>query len=227
MLVGDHAGNAVPAALGTLGIDEAARSRHIGWDIGVRALGEVLAGRLDAPFVHQHYSRLVIDCNRSPEREDAIPEISDGTTIPGNHGLTAAQRAMRVDAVHAPYHAAIAGLIAERDASGRSSTLVALHSFTPVMAGFVRPWHIGILHDGGDPGFAIACLAALRRRGDLIVGDNEPYRMDTIDYTIPRHAYPARRAYAEVEVRQDLLAVPGGVEPWANVVQMMLDTASS
>ena len=66
--------------------------RHIAWDIGVGALGEALAARLDAVFVRQMYSRLVIDCNRDPDTADAIPEVSDATAIPGNIGLSAAAR---------------------------------------------------------------------------------------------------------------------------------------
>ena len=34
LLVGDHAGNAIPRALGTLGLAAADRNRHIAWDIG-------------------------------------------------------------------------------------------------------------------------------------------------------------------------------------------------
>ena len=43
LLVGDHAGNAIPSSLGDLGLSAADRHRHIAWDLGVRALGEHLA----------------------------------------------------------------------------------------------------------------------------------------------------------------------------------------
>ena len=61
LLIGDHAGQTVPAALGMLGIGPDDLARHIGWDIGIAALGEALAVLLDATFVRQTYSRLVID----------------------------------------------------------------------------------------------------------------------------------------------------------------------
>ena len=82
LLIGDHAGNAVPERLDRLGVAEAELHRHIGWDIGIAALGDQLATRIDASFVRQAYSRLVIDCNRDPEAADAVPEVSDGTRIP-------------------------------------------------------------------------------------------------------------------------------------------------
>ncbi len=227
LLTGDHAGRLVPAALGTLGIAQAELARHIGWDIGIAALGEALAARLDAPFLRQAYSRLVIDCNRDPAAHDAIPPVSDGTPIPANAALDAAARAARVAAIHAPYQAAIGAALAAR---GERAILIALHSFTPKLAtaaGPARPWHVGILHDGRDERFAIALLAALRARGDLVVGDNEPYRMDGIDHSVPRHAFDPPRPYAEIEVRQDLIGDGEGVSRWAAILGEALERAAA
>ncbi len=227
LLIGDHGGRRVPRALDQLDLPDAELARHIGWDIGVTALGEALAVRLDAVFIHQRYSRLVIDCNRSPDAADAMPAVSDGTVVPGNAALDAAGRATRVAAVHAPYHAAIAVEIGRRAAAGQATALVALHSFTPVVMGFARPWHCGILHNGANEVLAMALLARLRAEGDLIVGDNEPYAMNRIDYTVPRHAFAAGLPYAELEVRQDLLADAAGVAAWAIRLARLLPAALS
>ncbi len=221
LLIGDHAGNVVPGALGSLGIGPDDLSRHIGWDIGIAGLGEALAAMLDAVFIRQTYSRLVIDCNRDPARADAMPAVSDGTRIPANEGLTDADRAARVAAIHAPYQAAIAAELARRDAGGRRTQLVSLHSFTPAMAGVARPWQVGVLHDRGDLSLTHRTLARLRADPALTVGDNEPYRMDGIDHTVPRHAYPDR-PYVELEVRQDLLADAAGVAAWAQRLATVL-----
>jgi predicted N-formylglutamate amidohydrolase len=215
LLLGDHAGNAIPRALGTLGLDQVERTRHIAWDIGIGALGRILAARLDAAFLCQPYSRLVIDCNRDPAAPDSIAGTSDGTVVPGNQRLSAQDREARIAAIHTPYQSAIAAELARRDLEGRETVLVALHSFTPSLEGMDRPWQIGVLHDGGDPAFATAVLRALRARGDLEVGDNEPYAMDATDHTIPRHAYARRRPYVELEIRQDLLGSPSSVEGWS------------
>lgn len=224
VLIGDHAGNRVPERLGRLGVTEAELARHIGWDIGIAALGALLAERLDAVFVAQTYSRLVIDCNRAPQAVDAVPEASDGTAVPGNVALSSADRARRVAEIHEPYQQAIAAELARRDAAGRPTVLLALHSFTPTMRGIARPWEIGVLHDRGDAAFARAVLTRLQRDGAWTVGDNEPYAMDTIDYTIPRHAYPAR-PYAELEVRQDLIADALGQQAWADTLTTVLSDA--
>jgi predicted N-formylglutamate amidohydrolase len=201
LLIGDHAGREIPPELGDLGVPAAEMDRHIAWDIGVRGLGERLSAALDATFVAQTVSRLVIDCNRDPARADAICEVSDGTAVPGNVGLSEAERARRVETVFRPYHAAIA---AELDR--RPRIVVALHSFTPRMAGSDRPWGFGVLHLGGSP-FCDAMLARLRAEPDLApVGDNEPYRMDGTDFTVPHHAIARGLDYLELEVRQDLIA---------------------
>ena len=226
LFIGDHAGNVIPSSLGDLGLSEPERHRHIAWDIGVAGLGTALATILDATFVRQTYSRLVVDCNRAPDAPDAMPAVSNGTIVPANVALADADRAARVAAIHEPYQQAIADVLARRDAAGRATVLISLHSFTPALAGGgSRPWQIGILHDGGDATFARVLLAQLRTDGALTVGDNEPYRMDLIDYTVPLHAYAARRPYAELEIRQDLLADVQGERWWAGCVRDCLTVA--
>ncbi|MBJ6120192.1 N-formylglutamate amidohydrolase [Sphingomonas mollis] len=221
LLLGDHAGNIVPAALRSLGVGPGELSRHIGWDIGIAGLGEALAAMLDATFIRQTYSRLVIDCNRDPGAIDAMPAVSDGTVVPANAALDPDDRAARVAAIHTPYQTAIAAELARRDAAGVTTELVSLHSFTPTMRGFARPWEIGVLHDRGNLSLAHRTLARLNAMSGLTVGDNEPYRMDSIDYTIPRHAGPDR-PYLELEIRQDLLATPAGIAEWADRIADLL-----
>ena len=222
LLIGDHAGNLVPRSLGTLGLSDADRTRHIAWDIGVGALGEALAARLDAVFVRQRYSRLVIDCNRDPAAADAIPATSDGSRIAGNLRLNAAARAARIGAIHEPYQQAIASEIARRKASGQATILVSLHSFTVALAGqSARPWDIGVLHDGRNDGFARALLAALKGVPGLVVGDNQPYRMDATDHTVPRHAFPTL-PYVELEIAQRRLGAAAEIDWWSETLAPLL-----
>lgn len=226
VLLGDHAGNLIPSKLGGLGLGAADLQRHIAWDIGVDALGTRLAAALDCLFIRQIYSRLVIDCNRAVVADDCIAESSDGTPVPGNRRLASAARGERIAAIYAPYHEAIAAELSRRDALGIKTIVVALHSFTARMNGAERPWHVGVLHDGGDPAFAISVLAALQS-GAFVIGDNEPYRMDKTDYTVPRHAYAARRPYVELEVRQDLLASDTQCDEWAATIASALHRAAA
>ncbi len=227
LLIGDHAGNSVPSALGSLGLSESEMTRHIAWDIGIAGLGERLSVALDAVFVSQSYSRLVIDCNRHPEAADAIPAFSDGTTVPANHDLAAADRRARLGAIHAPYHDAITAELARRDAAALETILVSLHSFTPTMQGIARPWQIGVLYSDGQVTFALSMLRLLHACHDLTVGDNQPYAMDATDYTVPRHAFTANRPYVEIEIRQDLLSKPEQQTEWSDRLATQLKVAAA
>lgn len=225
LLLGDHAGREVPPALAQLGLPEADLARHIGWDIGVSALGQRLAGSLDATFISQRYSRLVIDCNRDPMRADAIPEISDGTVVPGNLAIGEHERSARIASVFKPYHDRIATELDARAALGIPTIVVALHSFTPVIQEFQRPWQFGVLHLGGSA-FSDAMLARLRSEPDgPMVGDNEPYRMDGIDFTVPYHAIGRGLDYVELEVRQDLMTTEAGQQAVAERLTRVLPAA--
>jgi predicted N-formylglutamate amidohydrolase len=225
LLLGDHAGREIPRSLADLGLPEAELGRHIAWDIGVTGLGVRLAPALGATFIRQRFSRLVIDCNRAPARADAIPEVSDGAEIPGNRALSPAARQARVAEVSEPYHAVIAAELDARAAAGLPTTLISLHSFTPRMNGLDRPWRFGVLHAGNSP-YSLAVLARLRAEfGEALVGDNQPYRMDEVDFTIPRHAGGRGLDYLELEVRQDLLADAAGQAAVAEVVARLLPAA--
>ena len=83
-----------------------------------------------------------------------------------------------------------------------------------------------MLHDGGNASFATTLLGVLRDSPELTVGDNEPYSMDGIDHTVPRHAYPERLPYAELEVRQDLIANAAGQREWCERIAAALQRAS-
>ena len=222
LVICDHAGQALPPSLGDLGIAAAEFERHIAWDIGAGDLSLRLGEALGACTILQRYSRLVIDCNRAPGAAGSIPEVADGTTIPGNLGLDLAGIATRVAAIHTPYHAAIA-----RELDGRAgeatTVLLLVHSFTPRLraSGFDRPWRFGVLHEGSSA-FSLAALERLRAVAPGPVGDNEPYRMDDVDYTAPRHAIARGLEYLELEVRQDLLADAAGVAAVADLLTPVL-----
>ncbi|WP_367345145.1 N-formylglutamate amidohydrolase [Stenotrophomonas bentonitica] len=215
VLLADHAGQRVPRSLQGLGLPQAELDRHIGWDIGIGGVTRVLSERLDAWAIEQTYSRLLIDCNRPLASSTLIPEVSDGTVIPGNAGLSDAQRQQRIDAIHAPYHARIEAELSARASARRPTLLVMMHSFTPAMNGVQRPWHAGVLYHR-DTRFAHALLQALRDEGDLVVGDNEPYSVSsTSDYAVPVHGEGRGLVHVELEIRQDLIADAAGQHAWA------------
>lgn len=218
VLICDHASAAVPRALGCLGVADCDRLRHIGWDIGAAAVTRGLAERLDAPALLAGYSRLVIDLNRQPGGPGSIPTVSDGTMIPANQDLSEEQVQRRVDALFWPYHHAITETIGRQwRRTGTPPALIAVHSFTPVMNGSARPWHVGILWNH-DPRLAVPMIRRLRARRDLEVGDNQPYSGRDLAYTTERHAAAAGLPHVGIEIRQDLVNDSAGVAAWIDIL---------
>ena len=224
LILGDHAGRAVPRGLGDLGVPPEVMDRHIAWDIGVAGLGARLSQALDACFVRQAYSRLVIDCNRRPDNPDAAPAISDGVTIPANASLTPDDIARRRAAICDPYQARIREILDHRQSQRRPTLVFSLHSFTPVFGGFVRPWRFGVLHRG-DSELSHRVLARLRQVEGDAAGDNQPYAMDGTDYTVPLHADSRGLDYLELEVRQDLIDTETGQVEMAALLTPILRAA--
>jgi predicted N-formylglutamate amidohydrolase len=214
LLTCDHASAAIPRALGDLGVPPGAVGGHIGWDIGAAAVTRLLAEALDAPALLSAYSRLVVDCNRDPDDPSSMPETSDGIAVPANRGLAAEARSARLAACFAPYHEAIAARLDAFLAADTVPVVLSIHSFTPVMGGVARPWHVGVLWDK-DPRIPLPLLAALRADPAIIVGDNQPYSArEPAGFTIRHHAVARGLPHVALELRQDLVATAAGAAAW-------------
>ena len=218
LVVCDHASRAFPRALDRLGLPELPSWQHIAWDIGAGELARGLAHALDAPAVLAGYSRLVVDCNRSPDDEEAFRKESDGWTVPGNQHLTEDDRRVRLASFFDPYHECIEAMLGGFRGRNVLPLLVAVHSFSPALAGNTRPWHAGVLWDR-DEANAQRLLEGLRAQQGLVIGDNEPYSgKHPANYTIDHHAKAHGLPHVCIEVRQDLLSSPAGIERWVRLL---------
>ncbi len=218
VLMCDHASNAIPESLATLGLDPVALSHHIAWDSGAAAVARLLAVRLDAPAVFAGYSRLVIDCNRKLGHETSIPAEVDGIPVPGNRPVTPEHAARRAEAVFHPYHHAVESVISDIRARGPAPAIIGIHSFTPEMDGVARPWHLSVLWDR-DPRIPVPLLAALRENDDLVVGDNQPYSGSLhYGYSTEVHATAAGLPNALIEIREDRIRTPEDISRHARIL---------
>ncbi|MFO1047221.1 MAG: N-formylglutamate amidohydrolase [Geminicoccaceae bacterium] len=225
LLLCDHAGRHVPRELYQLGLSDEALARHIGWDIGAAELTRELARLLDAPALLNHLSRLVVDPNRRPGTPTSMPEISDGCVVPGNQGLSLDAQVDRVIRWFLPYHRAVARRIAAFRRAGIVPAVIAIHSFTPRMNGEDRPWQVGVLWRG-DRRLSAPVLAALEARGDLLVGDNQPYSgLREFGFTVQFHAQRTRLPHIMYEIRQDEIATSEGAIRYAHIVHESLREA--
>ncbi len=215
VLVCDHARNAVPPEIGSLGLPEDEMARHIAYDVGARGVTLALAARLGAGAVLSTFSRLVIDPNRGEDDPTLVMRVCDGTVVPGNRHVDAAEIERRKAAYHRPYHAAIQAAVTDVIAAGEAPVLVAIHSFTPQFRGRPwRPWHVGVLWDA-DARLARPLLAGLHAEPDLVVGDNEPYSGQLRGDTMWRHGTGRGLPHALIEIRNDLIETGEEQGAWA------------
>jgi predicted N-formylglutamate amidohydrolase len=218
LLVCDHASNRIPPELNQLGMDDHLLATHIGWDIGAAEVSKALGEALQVPVVQASNSRLVVDCNRRLDDPSAFPESSDGVAVPGNQKLSEEQRCQRAEQFYWPYHHAIRDQVRKLERLALAPAIIAVHSFTPVMEGKLRPWHVGALWDK-DSRIAMPFMGSLRNIGDVMVGDNEPYSgRHPADFTLDHHAEAEGLPHLGIEVRQELISDADGVRHWSAVL---------
>ncbi len=221
LVIADHAGNAVPAAMNNLGLENDDLVRHIAWDPGAALVATELATRLRATAVLSQYSRLIVDPNRPLGDTSSMPQVSDGIAVPANADLSEQERVRRAKLFYWPYHVAVSQEMARLCMEGEGPLLVSIHSFTPDFGEEDRPWHIGVM-SAADRRLGDAVIAGLKKCGDYNVGDNQPYSGIEYGYTLKVHAAAQGLANVQIEIRQDLLADQAGVRRWVDVLETVL-----
>jgi predicted N-formylglutamate amidohydrolase len=223
VLLADHARRDLPEDYGSLGLPAAEFDRHIAYDMGVETVTRELATLLGVPAVLANFSRLLIDPNRGEDDPTLIRQLYDGTIVPDNYPIAPEERERRLDRFYRPYHDAVGAMIASvAQASEQAPFIFSVHSFTPVMQGFVRPWHVGILWDLDDR-VARPLIDMLAGDKTVLVGDNEPYDGALRGDTMFRHAIVNGFAHALIEIRQDLVADRKGALAWAERLAPVVD----
>ena len=210
----DHACNAFPEGYGTLGLEPKELERHIAYDIGASAVTRQLAATLECPALMTRFSRLLIDPNRGMDDPTLIMRLSDGAVVPGNRKLTEVEREKRTRLYYTPYHQAIESVIEACLATDVPPVILSVHSFTESWKGVPRPWHVGVLWDR-DERLARPVIEAFAADGQLIVGDNQPYKGSLEGDCLWQHATQRGLVSALIEYRQDLIRDAAGQSAWA------------
>jgi predicted N-formylglutamate amidohydrolase len=173
-----------------------------------------------------NYSRLVVDLNRGEDSPECMRDISDHAPIPGNKNLSSGDKKLRIRHIFKPYHREIEkrlNAVLERD---QVPLLLSIHSFTPVMDGYRRPWHIGVLWNR-EGRLGKKLVQQIRRNNpELVVGENEPYSLKSRNLaknTISTHAESQGLPYIILEFRQDLVNTKAKAEKWAKIALQALE----
>jgi predicted N-formylglutamate amidohydrolase len=132
--------------------------------------------------------------------------VSEVYPVPGNSGLSVADRQARVDQFYVPFRDTLAGCLDQRIGAGRAPVIVTVHSFTPVYQGVQRVVELGILHDS-DARLADALLDTAKAEPKLVVRRNEPYGpADGVTHTLVEHGIARGLLNVMLEIRNDLIA---------------------
>ena len=222
VLACSHAGSALPEQLSARAPAPEHMAGHIAHDIGAAGVVRALSQRLGAVAVLQRYSRLVIDCDRARHARDLVPRMVDGTHVPFNDGLVPATIDARWQAIHVPFHDAIAAARAAR----LRPAFVAVHSFAPRLGVGLRfNMDLGLVARI-DHGLAERLAAALSARAPgLVVARDGPEPLDDDEITMARHGEGPRLPHILLSIRNDLIARPSGQLRLGAVLADALDDA--
>jgi predicted N-formylglutamate amidohydrolase len=224
VLVCEHAANHVPPALNALGLKDADLKRHIAFDIGAEGTSRLLSKLLDAPLILQRYSRLIYDCNRSPEQAAAMPETSETTAIPGNAKLSPDAKLARVNQIYRPFHHALELFLDARAVANKKTSLVSIHSFTRIYKSKPRTVDVGLLFDR-DPLLANLLVKSFAGVNTQL---NEPYGpKDGVMHLMNLHAAPRGMHHLMVEICNDLIDTERNQQLWAQRLSVPLQQAAA
>jgi len=201
------------------------------------------------------HARAWIDLNRSPA-DDRDPAIDAGAPppfgsrsdkvrsgiglIPRRAGgaenmwrrkLTDAEVRDRIDRVHAPYHAALAGLLASAHARFGLAVLLDLHSMPPLTGFDPAAVVLGDRFGRSCPGHLTARAAAAVQRHGLSLAIDRPYAGGHI---LDAHAAPRAGIHAlQLEIDRSLYLDPAldrpgeGLARTAAMVRSVIDTLAA
>jgi predicted N-formylglutamate amidohydrolase len=175
-----------------------------------------------APLIYSEVTRLLVDLNRSPGNSGLFSDIS--------RQLPKATRDDILTYHYFPHRQRIERWIAARIRARRAVLHVAVHSFTPVLAGMVRSAELGLLYDPRRDWETELCRhwqQALRETAPTLrVRRNYPYR--GISDGLTRHLrtlFPLD-AYAGIELEINQAVLTKTLRTLTTAIASALRTAS-
>lgn len=227
VLTCEHASWTSPPGI-DLGVPPEVQRSQAGWDHGAYEIAARLGEGLGLPVHTGAFTRLFVDLNRPPEHADVVPAVCYGAVVPGNRGLTAAERAARIATYHTPYWDQVRrdcrARLVDRDGCLHFSS----HSFSPELDPAKRTFDCGILYDpthAFEAALAERLMFGLASAG-LSVRANQPYGGTGPALCTELRKELRERAYAgiELETNHDVTMSPGGCARVAAAVLPILES---
>ncbi len=183
---------------------------HRAYDPGALALARRLASELRCPLIASTTTRLLVDLNRAPTNRSVFSEIT--------RGIDRREQSRILATYHSRYRRRVAATVEDIVSAGNRVLHVAVHSFTPRLAGVERNADVGLLYDPDRAGERTFCQlwqdVLAETAPALRVRRNYPYRGTSDGLpTWLRKTYPNGTYWGiELEVSQRLLAQPVDTE---------------
>ncbi|MCX6130868.1 MAG: N-formylglutamate amidohydrolase [Proteobacteria bacterium] len=185
-------------------LDDTDLKTHRGWDCGALTIAKYLARTLKVSCFASNYSRLLVDCNRSPHHRECL-----GGSF---RDLELAKKNFILALFYWPHRNAVEAEIRRLIADGHRVLHIAVHSFTPKLKGVVRNADIAFLYDPSRPQeklWSNRILTELAGMDSLLkLRRNYPYRGVADGFTTWLRKYNKAQEYAglELEINQKLLS---------------------
>lgn len=223
LIVCEHASNYIPPFYNQLGLDDHLLTEHIAWDFGAKELSDYLAESFGCTAVFCQYSRLLIDCNRFPEENSSILEISEHHVVPGNQEICQQEKQHRLDNIFFPFHHSVTQQIERLMDYHSDFPLIGVHSFTPSYNNESRHWKFSVMWKYDTP-FVRAIIKYFESHPlKDVIGFNEPYSAKELSaYTTEYHGDSNQLPNLIFEVRQDLLQDEAGIKYWGTIIEKAL-----
>ncbi len=136
----EHGGNYVPQPFSALfESKKEILHTHRGFDSGSLELGILIAETFGVFPIVNPYTRLLIDCNRSPGNASLFSEFTQS--------LDDKRKQQLIKLIYHPYRDKIQQLVHHAVSEKHQVMHISMHSFTPELNGQVRTTDIGLLYD--------------------------------------------------------------------------------
>jgi len=132
----EHASNRIPSRYAHHFADPDILTTHRAFDPGTSHLARLIAKRFSAPCFEGEISRLLIDCNRSPNHRKLFGPY-----------LNSAERESVFNRYYLPFRQSAQNKITSTINNGQPVLHLSIHSFAPHLNGETRRADIGFLYD--------------------------------------------------------------------------------
>ena len=170
---------------------------------------------------------MVVDLNRDKERCLTTTSSENGNSIPGNANLSAHEYDLRVARFYTPYHSALENLITKTQNHFGYALFLDLHSFSPEWQGTKREIELGTLslREHSTEAFLQDNLPEIGEKKGYKFEQNYPYNLSK-EHSMQTAARSIEKLgidYAGLEIRNDVLTTPDGINKIAQIISDISD----